>query len=98
MQALGLHCIAGLVHHGSGPRGTQLLDPAFPDALARHARAVAQRYPRLDAYTPINEPLTTARFSALYGLWYPNHRSDASFLRALLDQVLATRLAMREIR
>lgn len=98
MQSLGLLCIAGLLHHGSGPRGTQLLDPAFPEALARYARAVAQRYPHLDAYTPINEPLTTARFSALYGIWYPHHRSDASFLRALLNQVLATRLAMREIR
>ena len=95
LQALGLRCIAGLVHHGSGPRETQLLDPAFPDALARYARAVAQRYPHLDAYTPVNEPLTTARFSALYGLWYPHHRSGASFLRALLNQVLATRLAMR---
>ena len=98
MQSLGLHGIAGLVHHGSGPRGTQLLDPAFPHALARYARAVAQRYPHLDAYTPVNEPLTTARFSGLYGIWYPHHRSDASFLRALLNQVLATRLAMREIR
>ena len=98
MQALGMRCVAGLVHHGSGPPTTQLLDPAFPDALARYARAVAERYPHLDAYTPVNEPLTTARFSALYGLWYPHHRSDKSFVRALLNQVLATWLSMQEIR
>jgi hypothetical protein len=36
---------------------------------------------------PFNEPLTTARFSALYGLWYPHHRSDQSFIRAVLNQV-----------
>ena len=98
MQSAGLHCIAGLVHHGSGPRGTQLLDPAFPDAFARCASAVAQRYPHLDAYTPVNEPMTSACFSALYGIWCSHHRSDAGFLRALLNQLLATRLAMREIR
>ena len=26
------------------------------------------RYPWIDAYTPVNEPLTTARFSGLYGI------------------------------
>ncbi|MDP9044417.1 MAG: dTDP-4-dehydrorhamnose reductase, partial [Pseudomonadota bacterium] len=98
LRALGVDCIAGLVHHGSGPRGTQLLDPAFPQALAGYARAVAERYPHLSAYTPVNEPQTTARFSALYGIWYPHQRDDRAFLRALLHQVQATRLAMREIR
>ena len=33
--------IAGLVHHGSGPRYTNLLDPPFPTQLAGFARAVA---------------------------------------------------------
>jgi dTDP-4-dehydrorhamnose reductase len=46
----------------------------------------------------VNEPLTTARFSALYGVWYPHARDDRSFVRALLTQVQATVLAMREIR
>ena len=44
------------------------LDPRFPELLARYARMVAERYPWVDDYTPINEPLTTARFSALYGV------------------------------
>jgi dTDP-4-dehydrorhamnose reductase len=95
---LGLGLIAGLLHHGSGPACTNLLDPRFPELLAAYARAVAERYPHLDAYTPVNEPLTTARFSALYGVWYPHARDDASFVRALLNQVRATVLAMRAIR
>ncbi len=98
LRDLGVAPIAGLLHHGSGPRGTHLLDAGFPAKLAAYARAVAQRFPHIDAYTPVNEPLTTARFSALYGLWYPHHRDDASFVRALLNQVLGTVLAMRAVR
>ena len=76
LQNLGIAPIVGLVHHGSGPRYTNLLDDGFAPGLAAHALAVAQRYPWLEAYTPVNEPLTTARFSALYGHWYP-HATDA---------------------
>ena len=97
-RELGLEVIAGLLHHGSGPAHTDLLDPEFPRKLAGYARAVAGRYPFIDAYTPVNEPLTTARFSALYGVWYPHTKDDESFVRALLNQVQATVLAMHAIR
>ncbi len=98
LRARGLQVIAGLVHHGSGPASTNLLDPGFPAALAEYARAVAVRYPWLRGFTPINEPLTTARFSALYGHWYPHARDDLAFARALLAQCRATVLAMAAIR
>jgi dTDP-4-dehydrorhamnose reductase len=95
---LGVEPIAGLVHHGSGPRWTDLLDPAFPELLADFALAVAERCPGVRHYTPVNEPLTTARFSGLYGTWYPHRSDDVSFVRALLNQIRATVLAMRAIR
>jgi dTDP-4-dehydrorhamnose reductase len=98
LRALGIRPIVGLVHHGSGPPHTSLLDPAFPDRLATFARAVAERYPWVRHFTPINEPLTTARFSALYGHWYPHTTDAESFGRALLVQALATARAMRAIR
>ena len=98
LQALGIEPIVGLVHHGSGPFGTSLLDDGFAEGLAAFARTVAERYPWVRLYTPVNEPLTTARFSALYGVWYPHVRDDAAFLRATLNQVRATRLAMDAIR
>src|SRR5918997_5033171 len=72
LRELGIRPIVGLVHHGSGPRHTSLVDPSFAEGLAEFARAVAERYPWVDAYTPVNEPLTTARFSGLYGHWYPH--------------------------
>jgi dTDP-4-dehydrorhamnose reductase len=98
LRQLGVAPIAGLVHHGSGPHYTNLLDPNFPELLSRHAEHVAARYPWINMFTPVNEPLTTARFSALYGHWYP-HRSDLpSMLRALVNQCRAVVLSMRAIR
>ena len=98
LRTLGIEPIVGLVHHGSGPFGVSLLDGAFAEGLATFAREVAERYPWVTRYTPVNEPLTTARFSALYGTWYPHLRDDTSFLRATLNQVRAIRLAMAAIR
>ncbi|HEY0063980.1 MAG TPA: family 1 glycosylhydrolase [Telluria sp.] len=90
--------ILGLVHHGSGPAHTSLIDPSFATGLAQYASAVAARYPWAAYYTVVNEPLTTARFACLYGFWYPHARSDVMFLRALIIQCKATVLAMKEIR
>ncbi|HVH47136.1 MAG TPA: sugar nucleotide-binding protein [Labilithrix sp.] len=98
LRELGIRPIIGLVHHGSGPPHTSLLEDSFVSGLASFARLVAERYPWVTDYTPVNEPLTTARFSALYGHWYPHARDAASFLRALLVQCRATRAAMRAIR
>jgi dTDP-4-dehydrorhamnose reductase len=98
LRELDVRVIAGLTHHGSGPRHTSLVDPSFATGLAEYARAVAERYPWIEAYTPVNEPLTTARFSGLYGLWYPHGRDDATFARALVNQSRAVVLAMQAIR
>ncbi len=98
LRELGINPIAGLVHHGSGPMSTSLVDPAFPKKLAEYAGAVARRYPWLEFYTPVNEPLTTARFSGMYGHWYPHGRDDQTFVTALLNECKGTVLAMRAIR
>jgi dTDP-4-dehydrorhamnose reductase len=98
LQSLGIAPIAGLVHHGSGPRYATLLDDSFPERLAEYARSVSRRYPWIDAYTPINEPLTTARFTGLYGHWYPHGNSDRTFVAALLNQCRGIVLAMRAVR
>ncbi len=98
IRRLGMRPIAGLVHHGSGPRYTHLLDDGFATGLARHARAAAERYPWITDWTPVNEPLTTARFSALYGHWYPHARNEGAFYAALLNQIDAVRLSMKAIR
>ncbi len=98
LRELGIVPIVGLIHHGSGPAGTSLIDDHFAPGLAAHAARVARRYPWVEWYTPVNEPLTTARFSGLYGLWYPHGRDDRLFARALVNQCRATVLSMRAIR
>jgi dTDP-4-dehydrorhamnose reductase len=98
LRGFGIAPIVGLVHHGSGPRHTSLLDDGFAPGLAAFAAAAAARFPWVEHWTPVNEPLTTARFSALYGLWYPHARDDRAFVRALLNQCRATVLAMAAIR
>lgn len=98
MRELGITPVVGLLHHGSGPRHTSLIDPDFSAKLSAFASAVARRYPWVDMYTPINEPLTTARFATLYGFWFPHARDDRSFARAVLNQCAAIRASMAAIR
>jgi dTDP-4-dehydrorhamnose reductase len=98
LRRLSINPIVTLCHHGSGPHYTSLVDPSFAPGLAAHAAAVAERYPWLTDWTPVNEPLTTARFSALYGYWYPHTKDEGMFWTALLNEIDATRLAMREVR
>ena len=98
LRDLGVRPIVGLLHHGSGPAYTSLLDDAFPDKLARFAALVARRYPWVRDFAPVNEPLTTARFSGLYGHWYPHGRCDRDYVRALLNQVRGVVMAMSAIR
>jgi dTDP-4-dehydrorhamnose reductase len=98
LRDAGVTPIAGLIHHGSGPRHTSLVDPAFAEQLAHYAGQVAARYSWLEYYTPVNEPCTTARFAGLYGVWYPHGRDDRTFIEALLNQCRAVVLCMRAIR
>ncbi len=98
IDQLHVQPIVGLLHHGSGPRDTSLLDSAFPSKLAAYAGAVARRYPLVRWYTPINEPLTTARFCGLYGIWHPHGRSEIIFGRILLNECRAIVKAMEAIR
>ena len=98
LRACAVRPVIGLTHHGSGPRHTSLLDPQYPVLLARYAGAVAARYPWVDDYTPVNEPLTTARFSCLYGYWHPHGKSDGEFLRALFNQCRGVVMSMEAIR
>ena len=90
--------IAGLVHHGSGPVYVNILDETFAEGLGEYAGKVAARFPWISYYTPVNEPLTTARFCGLYGLWYPHKHDDVHFLRILYNECKATALAMKAIR
>ncbi|TDH21441.1 NAD-dependent epimerase/dehydratase family protein [Segetibacter sp. 3557_3] len=98
LRKVNLTPIAGLVHHGSGPAHTSFHNDTFSEGLALYAEQVARKFPWLEYYTPVNEPLTTARFCGLYGHWFPHGNDDSSFLRVLIAECKGTILAMQAIR
>jgi len=98
LQATGITPIAGLVHHGSGPAYINMADDAFATGLAAYAGKVAGQFPWLEYYTPVNEPLTTARFCGLYGIWHPHLKSSYHFAKILINECKGTVLAMQAIR
>lgn len=98
LKELHVEPIAGLVHHGSGPAYVNFFDGSFEKGVAAYAQLVAEKFPWLEYYTPVNEPLTTARFCGLYGHWYPHKADTLSFFRVLLSELRATVMAMKAIR
>lgn len=98
LKQLGISPIAELLHHGSGPAWTHILAPDFPDRLAAFAGRLARRYPWIRHFTPVAEPLTTARMSGLYGVWYPHASDEATCFRLLVAQCRAIAKAMVAIR
>lgn len=95
----GIRPIVGLVHHGCGPRYATFTNPEqFESGLAAYALKIAAGYPWITAYTPVNEPLTTARFSGLYGHWYPHRTSAVACLSLLFSQCRAIISSMAAIR
>ena len=98
LRSLSILPVVGLLHHGSGPTFTHLLAADFASGFSAYAKQVAEQFPWLTHYKPINEPLTTARFVGLYGLWHPHAKDDVVFVNILLNQLKAIVLSMQEIR
>lgn len=98
IREAGMQPIVGLVHHGSGPAHVDFYNGTFAQGLTKYAAKVAEQFPWVEYYTPVNEPLTTARFCGLYGHWYPHGRTTKKFLKILIEECKATVLAMQAIR
>lgn len=98
LHSYGIKPIVGLVHHGSGPAFVNFFDKSFENGLAAYAQKVAEKFPWVEYYTPVNEPLTTARFCGLYGVWYPHEKSNHGFAKILVSECKAVVMAMQAIR
>lgn len=72
--------VVGLVHHGSGPAHTSLYNGNFAIGLANYAHQVASRFPWIEYYTPVNEPLTTARLVACMVIGIHNKKMHTALL------------------
>lgn len=97
---LGLDLIIDLVHYGtpSWLEGS-FTDPAFPEALADYAGAVASRYSDLvDKFTPLNEPLVTASFTGARAIWPPYDSGDDGWARVVVGVCAGIQAAIKAIK
>ncbi len=86
-ERIGLDLIVDLVHYGT-PTWLEgsFTDPRYPDAVAAWAHAVARRYRgRFSSITPLNEPLVTASFVGLRGIWPPHETGQTGWARVVVS-------------
>jgi beta-glucosidase len=88
LREAGLEPIADLLHFGVPDDLAGVSDPRLPARYAEYVRAFVERFPWIRYYTPVNEPLVTAVFSASNGWWNERAR-DGRALVAAID-VLST--------
>lgn len=87
LREAGIAPIVDLVHHTSYPRwlGDGFRDPRFGPAFVRFARAVADRYDWIPAYTLFNEPFATLFLAGHEALWPPYDHGMRGFVRLALN-------------
>lgn len=100
VRSLGLTVIADLVHYGAPTwLPESFADDRYPTAIAEFAGAFAARYRGLvDHLTPLNEPLTTASFCGLRGVWPPARTGWTGWTEVTLGIVAGIRSSIAAIR
>jgi beta-glucosidase/6-phospho-beta-glucosidase/beta-galactosidase len=93
----GLIPIVDLCHFGVPDWIGSFQNTDWPQHFAEYCGAFAERYPWIRFYTPVNEMLVCARFSAQLGMWNEQQRSETAFVRAHANQCRATLLAIEAI-
>jgi beta-glucosidase len=97
---LGLGLIVDLVHYGTPTwlKGS-FTDPDYPATVADYAGAVATRYRgRVAGITPLNEPLVTASFVGLRGIWPPHETGEAGWSRVVVSLAEGIQRSIHAIR
>jgi beta-glucosidase/6-phospho-beta-glucosidase/beta-galactosidase len=89
--------IADLCHFGVPDWVGNFQNPDWPELFADYAEAFAKRYPWIRLFTPVNEISVAARFSALYGWWNEQLKSDRAYVTALKHLCRANQLAQARI-
>ena len=73
--------IVDLCHFGVPDWIGNFQNPDFPRLFADYSAAFAERFPWVQLYTPVNEMFICAMFSAKYGWWNEQLRSDRASSR-----------------
>ena len=93
----GITPILDLLHFGVPDWLGDFQNPEFPIHFADYCAAVAERYPWVRYYTPVNEIYVTARHSAKDGLWNEQLKDDKSFVTALKHCVAASIMGTQQL-
>jgi beta-glucosidase/6-phospho-beta-glucosidase/beta-galactosidase len=93
IKRLGISPILDLLHFGVPDWLGDFQNPEMPLHFADYAGAVAQRYPWVRAYTPVNEVYVASRNSGWHGLWNERLCTERGFVTALKHLVAANLLA-----
>ena len=97
LRRLKLTPILDLLHFGVPDWLGNFQNPELPVYFADYCSAVAQRYPWVRYYTPVNEIYVSARMSAKDGLWNEQLKDDRAFVIALKHLVAASILGTQSI-
>src|SRR3954469_4406533 len=97
LKAKDIVPIVDLCHFGVPDWIGNFQNPDFPELFARYAGDFARRFPWIQLYTPVNEMFICATFSARWGWWNEQLKSDRAFVTALKHIAKANVLAMHAI-
>jgi beta-glucosidase/6-phospho-beta-glucosidase/beta-galactosidase len=93
IKRLGITPILDLLHFGVPDWIGDFQNPELPLHFADYAGAVAQRYPWVRGYTPVNEIYVSSRNSGWDGIWNERLRTQRGFITALKHLAAANLLA-----
>jgi beta-glucosidase/6-phospho-beta-glucosidase/beta-galactosidase len=97
MRRLEIVPILDLLHFGLPDWIGDFQNPDMPVLFAGYCDAVAERYPWVRYYTPVNEIYVTAKMSGKDGAWNEQLRSDLGFVTAIKHCVAASILGTQAI-
>ncbi|MEJ5962973.1 family 1 glycosylhydrolase [Pedobacter immunditicola] len=97
LRQLKITPIVDLCHFGVPDWLENFQNPDWPSYFAEYAKAIANRFPYIELYTPINEIFIAATYSALNGWWNERMATEEAFVTALKNLCKANVLAMKAI-
>jgi len=97
MRRLDIVPILDLLHFGLPEWIGNFQNPELPVLFAGYCDAVAERYPWVRYYTPVNEIYVTAKSSGKEGVWNEQLKTDKGFVTAIKHCVAASILGTQAI-
>jgi hypothetical protein len=97
LKRLEITPILGLMHFGLPDWVGTFQNPDLPLLFQAYCAAVADRYPWIRHYTPVNEIYVCARNSAMDGIWNEQLKTDYAFITALKHMTACSILACQAI-